>query len=365
MMLSSLSLAQAGQPRIFVGTYTNGRDIKGIYTCAVDLKTGKLGPVELAAEAVNPSYLAISPSGKFLYSANEGAHGRVSAFRIEEGGSLTLLNDQDAGGSATCFVCVDATGRNVLAANYGSGSIVSFPIMPDGSLGQRTAFVQFSGSGPNKSRQTQPHAHSVYTDPSSHFVYCCDLGTDTIWTYKFDAKHGVIDADSVRTAKAPPGTGPRHLAFHPNGRFVYVNNEMGLNISAFERVASTGTLTPLQVIPTLLDGSTHAGTATTAEIAIHPTGKWLYVSNRGDDTIATYSIGPDGKLAWIESAKAIVAMPRGFAIDPTGQWLVAAGQKDNRIAVLAIDRKTGRLAPTDQTAPVGSPVCVIFAPPGR
>lgn len=245
-----------------------------------------------------------------------------------------------------------------MAANYGTGSFSSFPILPDGSLGNRTAFVQLSGSGPNTSRQAGPHAHSVYTDAVSRFVYCCDLGTDNIWIYKDDAEHGAIDVASVGTAKAPPGAGPRHLAFHPNGRFVYVNNEMGLTVSVFKRDANSGALSPIQVISTLPEGTAHA--ASTAEIAIHLSGKWLYVSNRGEDTIATYAIGRDGKLTWIENAKAVVVMPRGFAIDPTGRWLVAGGQNDNRIAVLEIDRKTGRLSPTDQSEAVGSPVCVIF-----
>ena len=362
MMLTHLSPALAADARVYFGTYTNGRDSKGIYTCTFDLTTGKLGPLELAAEAVNPSYVACSPDGKFLFSADEGAHGQVTAYRVKSDGTLIVLNQQDAGGGATCFVWVDSAGRNVLAANYGGGNISSFPVLPDGSLGPRSAFVQFTGSGPNPSRQKQPHAHSIYTDPGSRFVYACDLGTDNIWIYKYDDAHGTIDSDSVRTARTPPGAGPRHLAFHPNGRYVYVTNEMGLNVSVFARDESSGALTPLQVIPTLPDGSPNAAVSSTAEIAVHPTGHWVYVSNRGDDNIATYAVGSDGKLTWIEDAPAEVVMPRGFAIDPTGKWMISAGQKDNKIAVLAIDQNTGRLTPTDQTETVGSPVCVVFAP---
>ena len=359
-MLSALGSARASNARIYLGTYTNGRDVKGIYTCMLDVETGKLSAVELAAEATNPSYLALSPDGKFLYSADEGARGEVSAFRVESAGSLTMLNDQETGGGDTCHVWVDSVGRNLFAANYGGGSIAGFPILPDGSLGRRTAFVQFRGSGPNKSRQSQPHAHSVYTDPGDRFVYCCDLGTDNIWIYGYDSARGLIDADTVRTASAPAGAGPRHLLFHPNGKFVYVNNEMGLSVSVFARDASSGALSPIQVVSTLPNGSDHAASSSTAEIAIHPAGKWLYVSNRGDDTIATYAVGSDGRLTWIENAPAGVKMPRGFALDPSGRWLVVGGQKDNRIVVLAIDQKTGRLTPTDQAAAVGSPVCVVF-----
>ena len=360
IMLTNVNLAHASQARIFLGTYTNARDIKGIYTCTLDLATGKLGPVELAAEAFNPSYLAIAPNGKYLYSADEGPQGQVTSFRVDRGGTLTKINEREAGGGATCHVWVDPTGRNVLAANYGTGSISSFPIMPDGSLGPRSAFVQFSGSGPNPSRQTAPHAHSVYTDAKGHFVYCCDLGTDNIWIYKYDAERGAIDYDSVQTARVPPGGGPRHLAFHPNGNYAYVNNEMGLTVSVFERNAASGALSIIQNISTVPEGTSHAQGASTAEIAIHPSGKWLYVSNRGADTIAVYEINPDGKLTRIEYAKSIVEMPRGFAIDPTGRWLVAAGQKDNRITVLEINQGTGHLTPTDQIEAAGCPVCVIF-----
>jgi len=361
-LFSILNSTWAAEVRVFLGTYTNDQASKGVYTCMLDLTTGRLGPVKLAAEVKNPSYLALSPNGEFLYAAIEGDHqGAAAAFRVGSDGGLTLLNQQASGGAGTCHVSVDACGHHVFAANYGGGNISCFQTGPDGSLGERTALVQFPGSVPNPDHQTKPHAHFVCTDPSNRFVYSCDLGTDSIWIFKFDSKIGVIEPCKPGVATVPKGGGPRHLVFHPNGRYIYVNNEKGLSISVFERDAASGALSPIQVIPTLPEGTSRTG-ATTAEIACHPSGKWLYVSNRGDDTIATFGISPDGRLTWIGNAPAGVKMPRGFAIDPTGNWLIVAGQKDNKIAVLKIDPTTGKPGSTDQVTSIGSPVCVLFAP---
>ena len=351
-LLSSLSSLSATEARFYLGTYTSAHGSKGIYTGTINLETGFLGPIELAVEAVNPSFLAISPNGKFLYAAGEtGPHGLTFAYRVEPGGKLTFLNQQDSGGAATCHVSVDS--ENVFVANYNGGNIACFPITPDGSLGERTALIQFTGSGPNPARQTQPHAHSVYPDPSNPFVYSCDLGTDQIWILKREPQSGTLKI--LDSAKVPKGGGPRHLAFHPNGRFVYANNEMGLSVTVFEK--NPAGLTSIQEISTAPEGITGN---TGAEIVCHPSGKWLYVSTRGEDTFTVFSIGTDGRLTWVENARAGVKSPRGFAIDPTGNWLIAAGQNDGKITVLKIDQSTGNLSSTDQSATLGSPVCVLF-----
>jgi len=352
----------AKEVSFYVGTYTDHSTRQGIYRGMLDTDTGKLGPLTLAAQVKNPNFLALSPDGKFLYAAEGVAHQQmVGAFAVEADGSLLALNEEPSGGEDTCHVAVDRTGRNVLVANYGSGSIACFRIKPDGSVGERTALIAFTGSGPNQARQKSPHAHSIYVSPDNAFVYACDLGTDRIWIFKLDAAHGTLTPNDPPSAQVPPGAGARHLVFSRDGRFVYVANEMGLSVTVFARNISDGSLTPLQTVPTLPPG-TPAKDATVAEIALSPTGQWLYVSNRGCDTISVFAIDADGKLTLMQNAPALVKMPRHFALDPAGQWLITAGQKDNRIAVLKIDPKTGQLSATDQSATVGSPVCVLFCP---
>jgi 6-phosphogluconolactonase len=361
-LASILNSAWAVEARFFLGTYTLGETSKGIYTCTLDLETGRLGPVALAAEADNPSYLAITPNGNFLYAASEvSPHGLTIAFRVEAGGKLVRLNQQSSGGAGTCHVSVDASGRYVFAANYGDGNISCFRTQEAGSLGEAIAFIQLREPDPVDGSERKSRAHSVDTDPSNRFLYSCDLGTDNIWIFTFDPESGKLEENSPPAAKAPKGSGPRHLVIHPSTRYLYANTEMGCSVSAFERDAISGALTPLQVIPTLPEGTPRAGT-TTAEIACHPTGKWLYVSNRGADTIATFAIGREGRLTWVANAAAGVKVPRGFAIDRSGRWLIVAGQKDNRIVVLEIDQTTGEPRSTGQVASVASPVCVLFAP---
>jgi 6-phosphogluconolactonase len=350
----------AADATFYLGTYTKGGKSHGIYIGKLDTETGKLGPVELAGEAKSPSFVALAPGGKFLYAALEDGGGALGAFSVGPEGKLTALNSVPCG-DGTCHVWVDATGKIVLGANYGAGSIAVFQTKPDGSLGDRSAFVQFEGSGPDTARQSKPHGHSIYTDPSNRFVYSCDLGTDHVWIFKLDVEKGSLSPATPPAASVPPGAGPRHLAQHPNGKCVYANNEMGLSVTAFTRDSETGALTAFQTLATMPEDAERKG-ASTAEIFVHPTGKWLYVSNRGHDTIAVFGIGADGMLTPIEYAPAQVKVPRGFAIDPSGRWMVTAGQDDDRIAVLKIDSETGKLTATDQSAEVGSPVCVLFAP---
>ncbi len=354
----------AADATFYLGTYTKSGLSKGIYVGKLDTEAGKLGEVELAGEAKSPSFVALSPDQKFLYASIEDGGGAVGAFAVGPDGKLRTLNSQPSGGAGACHVWVDATGKNVLTANYGGGSIAVFQTKADGSLGERTSFVQFEGSGPNEARQKGPHGHSIYTDAANQFVYSCDLGTDNVWIFKFDAAKGTLTPANPPSGKVPPGAGPRHLALHPNGKFAYANNELDLSVTAFSRDPATGALTALHTLPTVPEGTERKGVST-AEIFTHPTGKWLYVSNRGHDTIAVYAIGADGKLTWIENAPAQVKVPRGFAIDPAGKWLITAGQNDNRIAVLKIDPGTGKLSGTDQSAEVGSPVCVLFAQPAK
>jgi 6-phosphogluconolactonase len=363
--VSLLSLSAFGAPEpFFLGTYTHSSTSQGIYRGSFDPDTGKLGPLELAAKAVDPGFLALSSDGRFLYAGREGnaQDSSVIAYAVGADGNLTLINQQPSGGAGTCHVSLDTTGRILFAANYSSGSIACFPIGTDGSLAPASCTVQFHGSGPNKGRQAGPHAHSIYVSPDNQFVYSCDLGSDCIWIFRFDAAKGTLTPASPAFGLVPPGSGPRHLVFGPGGRIVYVVNEMGSAVTAFARNAKSGALMPLETVSCLPTGVPAGPKITSAEIALHPSGRWLYVSVRGPDTVAVFSIDVTGRLRPIQRISADVKMPRQFAIDPSGRWLIAAGQADNRLAVLKIDSNTGRLSSTGESASIGAPVCVLFAP---
>jgi 6-phosphogluconolactonase len=354
-------LAGAAPESFYLGTYTDHSGSKGIYAGTLDSMTGALGPLTLAASAVDPSFLALKPDGTALYTAEEtpGA-GAIGAWRRGTDGALSPLNQHSANGDGTCFVSIDPSGRDALIANYGSGSVACFRLRADGSVGDRTAFVPFTGSGPNHGRQQGPHAHCLLASPDGRFAYACDLGSDRLWVFRFDAATGKLVPDDPPAIQLGPGGGPRHLVFSREGKALYLASEMGHTVTVFSRDTFTGTLTPLQVISTLPPDA--PASATTAEIVLHPNGKWLYVSNRGNDTITVFSIGAFDRLRRIESVPAGVQGPRSFAIDPGGRWLLVAGQNDNRLAVLRLDPQTGRLTVTTQATPAASPVCVLFVP---
>ena len=360
--------APAAPLRFYLGTYTDKGNSRGIYTGTLDAATGTLGPVELAAVAPSPNYLALTPDGKYLYANIATNGGAVAAFRVASGGQLTRLNDLPAGNGG-CHVSVDATGRNVFVANYGGGSIASFRTRADGTLAERIAFLPQTGAGPNPQRQTKPYLHSIYAGPGNTQVYACDLGTDSIWTFALDASTGALLPATPAAAKVPPGSGPRHLAWHPSGKFCFVNGEMGLNVTTFRVASPSGALVPQLPAQPTLPADVDTNGFTTAEIVCHPSGRWLYVSNRdvsgrARDSLTVFAIGADGALTRQQNIPAGVKIPRGFGVAPAGDWLVVAGQNDNRITVFKIDPTTGRLTATDQAATVGAPVCVLFAPPG-
>ena len=347
------------QESFYLGTYTDRSASRGIYRSTIDTVTGQLGPITLAAPVADPSFIALSPDGENLYAAEElSATGRVQAFRREADGSLSALNGRSAGGRGTCHVSVDPSGRDLLVANYESGSIACFRIRADGEIGFRTAFIRFTGSGPNTDRQQGPHAHCIYASPDDAFVYSCDLGSDRIWIFRFDAARGCLVPNSPPWVQVSSGSGPRHLIFSHNGRFVYVSSELGQSVSVFSRDPVTGNLAPLETIN--ISAGISGRKAIPAEIALHPNGRWLYLSNRGSDTISVFAVRSSGRLGLIQNAAAGVKTPRSFAIDPTGRWIIAAGQDDNQIAVLKIDPHSGELGPAMNSARVAGPVCVLF-----
>ena len=353
--------AYAATAEFYIGTYTKPGGSRGIQRGSLDTETGELKLLGLAAEAKNPSFLAVHPNGKFLYSAIEDGGGAVGAFAVEKDGTLRHLNNESSKGAGNCFVTVDPSGRNVLAANYGGGSVASIPIREDGSIAPASAFVQHTGHGANPARQKGPHAHAIYVNGA--FAYACDLGTDDVFVYRFDAAKGTLSPNDPPSGKVPPGGGPRHLAFHPKGGFAYANNEITCSVTVFAHDAAKGTLSALQTISTLPEGYAITPKDSTAEIFCHPSGRFLYVSNRGHDSIAVFAIGDDGKLAPVQNAPANVKEPRGFALSPDGGWLIAAGQNSNSLASHKVDPATGKLTAAATVADIGAPVCVVFALP--
>jgi 6-phosphogluconolactonase len=354
---------------MYVGTYTGeGSKSKGIYAYRFDTDNAELTSLGLAAETINPSFLAVDPSHRFLYAVNEVGNykgeksGGVSAFAIDHAtGKLTFLNEVASKGADPCYITVDKTGRYVLVANYTGGSVAAFPILEHGRIGEASAFVQHTGHGTNPERQEAPHAHSIDLSPDNRFAVVDDLGLDQSIVYKFDSAKGSLMPNGAQFGKADAGAGPRHFAFGSNGKFAYVVNEMGSSVSVFAFDATAGAMHPLQTISTLPKG--FAEHNDDAEIEVHPSGKFLYASNRGHDSIAAFAIDSNaGTLTLIEYIPTKGKTPRSFEIDPTGSLLFAENEKSNEIVVFRIDQQTGRLTPTDKVLEVAEPVCVKFVP---
>lgn len=352
------------QIRVYVGTYT-GKGSKGIYAFEFNLRTGEATQPRLVAETPNPSFLAIHPNLRFLYAVNEiwggGREGTVSAFAIQPDGSLRFLNQRPSKGVGPCHLTVDKTGKFVLVANYGSGSVAVLPILPDGSLGEATCSIQHEGKSVNPQRQEGPHAHSINLDPANKFAIVADLGIDKLLVYRFDAAKGTLEPNDPPFVATAPGAGPRHVAFHPSGKFVYAINELNSTVTAYRYDASKGVLTEIQTVSTLPEG--FSGANTTAEVQVHPSGRFLYGSNRGHDSVAVFAIDEDtGKLSPLGHYPTQGRTPRNFGIDPTGNYLFAANQDSDDIVVFRIDAQTGKLEPTGKVVKIPTPVCVKFAP---
>ncbi len=366
LALSSFATSSllAEEQWVFFGTA--GGDAEGIYVSRLDTSNGKLSQAKLATKADRPGFLAIHPNQKKLYAiaASIPGHeaketGGLSAYSInDKTGELSLINQQPSGGRGPCHVSLDHSGRVALVANYSGGSASSLGINQDGSLKKPASIIQHEGSSVNKKRQKGPHAHSANPGPNDKFAFVADLGTDEIFIYQLDAAAGTIKKHG--TADLPPGSGPRHFTFHPNGKWAYTNGEMLMTVTGFNFDADQGTLTPFQTIGTVPEGIDFTGLST-AEVQVHKSGKFLYVSNRGHDTIAVYSIDPkNGQLTFVEREAIQGETPRNFGIDNTGKFLLAAGQKSNTIAVFTINQETGELDYTNNKIEVPTPICVKF-----
>lgn len=352
----------------FIGTNTPpGGTSRGIYAARLDPATGAISTVTLAAEAKNPGFLAWHPDGRTLYAlgsgpdAAGGTSGGAAAFAFEPAdGTLTARNARGTGGSANAHLVVDATGRALAVASYGGGTLSTFALAPDGSLGPLAAHLPITGAtGPNRRRQEKPHPHSVTLSPDNRHLYLCDLGLDLVLAFELDPATGAL-RPLGRHATAP-GAGPRHAKFSPDGRFLYVLNELSATIEVFARDAG-GALTRTQSVATLPAEFT-GDHNTSAEIRLHPNGRFVYASNRGHDSLAVLARDPDsGALTLIENVPSGGAHPRNFALTPDGAWLVCANRDSHNLVSFRVDPATGRLTPSGHTAAAPHPICLAFAP---
>ncbi len=348
---------------VYVGTYQpEGRD--GLFHLRFDAVTGRLSQQSAVSSVTHASFLALHPTGGHLYAASEapgGADGEICAFASDPlTGDLSPLNRRTAHGHSTCHVAVDSTGRCVLAANYGSPTVVMYPLQPDGSLGEVPVVVRHQGTSAHP-RQTEPHPHSANIDPSNRFVYCPDLGIDKVMVYRLDTAAGTLTPSDPPFARTAPGAGPRHFAFHPTLPFAYVVNEIDSTVLAYRWDRSSGTLEALRAVTTLPAG--FEGRSHCADIHVHPSGRFLYASNRGHDSIAVYRIDQTSGLPEPVGHEATQGKtPRNFALDPTGAFLLTANQGSDSIVVFRIDPATGQLQPTGEGARLPTPVCLKFRP---
>ncbi len=352
--------ASLGKYLVYVGTYG-----KGIYAYRFDAATGKLEPIGIAGEIVNPSFLATDRDFRHLYAVSElegKVNGGVAAFSIDrKTGSLQFLNSASSGGEAPCHLAVDHTGRMLLVANYGTGGVSAFPLGRDGRLGEMSSLMAAQGSSVNPQRQKGPHAHEAVISSDNRLAYVPDLGLDQIRIYRLEPALAKLALGEPAFAKVEPGFGPRHIAFTPNGRFAYVANELKSVVTAFSRDPASGTLKEIQNVSSVPTDFT--GENAPAEIQVDRTGRFVYVSNRGPGTIAVFTIDPgNGTLRQVQVAETGGTWPRGFEIDPSGHWLFTGDQKSNRLAIMSIDPKTGHLTATGQVFEISSPVSFAFVP---
>ncbi|HMF94035.1 MAG TPA: lactonase family protein [Vicinamibacterales bacterium] len=361
---------------VFVGTYT-GPKSQGIYRFRLQPEPSRvsqnvaLTPLGLAAASSNPSFLELDPRRRLLFAVNEvsrfegSATGAVSAFAIDRSnGVLTPINQRASMGTAPCHLVLDKSGRHLLVANYGSGSVAVLPVAPGGRLGAASQVVQHTGSSVNPERQKGPHAHCVTIDRANRYVFVCDLGLDKVLAYRFDAERGTLTPHDPPFAQLKPGAGPRHMVFRPDGRFAFVVNEMHSTVTAFRYDADAGRLHEVQTISTLPEHFDGANSG--AEIDVHASGKWLYASNRGHNSVVLFGIDTDrGTLTYVEEQGTGGFKPRHFGIDPSATYLAVGNQDSDTILVARLDAGSGRLKPSGVLAYAPSPVCMKFLPPSE
>lgn len=365
--MTSLAAAATDTSRlVYFGTYTR-KDSKGIYAARFDASTGTLTPATFVAPGANPTFISLHPRLPVLYAIGDrknetgGNEGALSAFSIGTAtGALTLLNTIPSGGGPLCYIQAGPSGQAVVASSYHGGYVAAYSIAPDGALGERKSFVKHSGKGPNP-QQDAAHAHCIDVAPGGRFAFSADLGADKIIPYRFDASTGSLTLNDTPYS-APAGTGPRHLAFHPGGRFAYAINELVSTVTVFAFDQATGALKEMETVDAIPGDFT--GRRWSAEIAVHPSGKFLYASNRADhESLALFTIDDaTGRLTFVAHTHEGIKHPRHFAIDPSGRWLLCANHDSDTVNIFAIDSVTGRLTPTGRQIAVPSPVCILFVP---
>ena len=356
---------------VYVGTYTDG-DSEGLYLCRLDADSGAVTLEGVVVELDNPTFLALTPDGRFLYAVHDAADGRgagetgaVSAYAVDPAtGQLAFLNRQPSLGDTPCHIAVDATNRCALVANYRGrqgGGLAVLPIQGDGRLGAPTEFVQHQGRSVHPTRQTGPHAHSITLSPDNRFAFAADLGTDKVMIYRLDAERGRLLPNDPPFAPVAPGAGPRHFCFHPSGRYAYLINELDSTITAFAYDGPRGALAEIQTVATLPQG--YQGDNTGADIHVGPEGRFLYGSNRGHDSVVILAIdGDTGRLSHVGHEPTQGGQPRNFSFDPGGRFLLAANQKGNSIVSFRRGRETGKLTPTGHVLAMPAPVCLKMIP---
>jgi len=362
----TLDAAPADPPLVFISAFAAG-ETGAIHVLQWDGANGSLKPLHRATGVAHPFFIALSPDRRFLYSIharNFGGeeHEQVAAYKIERtSGRLTLLNRQSSRGSASCYLEVDATGRTLLVANYASGSVAALPVRRDGSLGEAASFIQHAGSSVDPERQKGPNAHCIALSPDNRFALAADLGIDQVRCYRLDAPAAKLSLNSPHPfAPAPPGAGPRHLTFHPNGKRVYVINELKNSVTWFDYQPESGRLTERQTISSLPEG--FAGQSACADVKITPDGRFLYGTNRGHDSIAIFRIGQDGRLTRIGLEPSRGQGPQNLLITPDGKWLLCANMPANHVVVFRIDLPTGGLKPVGDPVALPMPACIRFVP---
>lgn len=365
----NLIAAEKNMLKFYTGSYSTAQE-EGIQCFAFDPETGNIEYLSGTSGIENPSFLAIHSNGQYLYAVSEtdrkegNLTGGVASFRVGSSGELQLINEVTSGGAAPCHISLDRSEQMLMAANYNGGNIAAFPILANGELGEMSSFHQHTGSSVHPSRQQAPHAHSINPDPDNRFALVADLGLDKVFVYRLDPEAATLERNSPAFARVSPGSGPRHLAFHPNGSVVYVINEMASTITVFRYQPEEGALLEIATESTLPEG--FEGRNSTAEVVVEAGGKYLYGSNRGHDSIAVFSIDQEsGKLAPVQHRSTEGRTPRNFCLSPDGRFLLAANQRSDNIVVFPIDADTGKLLDPVDEAKLGSPVCIRFAPDGE
>ena len=365
MLSNTAQWANADDPLVFISAFAAG-DEGAIHAYQLEMDTGHLKLVQRTTDVENPFFMAVSADHRFLYSIHAAAfggeeHEQVAAYKIEgRTGRLKLLNRQSALGSASCYLDIDATGRTVVVANYSTGSVASLPVQKDGSLGEASSFIQHAGSSVDPARQKGPYAHCIVVSPDNRFVYAVDLGLDQVLGYRLEAATAKLSHNRQPFVRTPPGAGPRHLTFHPNGKHLYVINELKNSVTLFDYIAESGILIERQTISTLpedFDGKSYC-----ADLKITPNGRFLYGTNRGHDSIAVYSIGDDARLTLIRIEPSLGKGPQNLAITPGGELLLCANMPGNNVAVFRIDPQAGGLKAVGEPVSMPRPSCIMLLP---